>query len=69
MEGWTEINKELPPLNTMVEVKTKSMYWATHFDTSLIRAHVIYKWKISHWKLIPESENQPKKHEQIIGKY
>lgn len=70
---WISLKNEIPPLGEMVEVKTltklgDNLYWETHFETELIRAHVLLKWRITHWKLLKE-DNGHKRHKQIHGKY
>ena len=70
---WIRIKDQIPPLGEMIEVKTLSRlgenrYWETHFETDLIRKHVLVKWRITHWKHLKEN-NGHKRHNQIIGKY
>ena len=70
---WISVADQLPPLGEMVEVKTltslkENHYWETHFETDLIRRHVLVKWRITHWKPLKE-DNGNKRHKQIHGKY
>jgi hypothetical protein len=67
---WIEPKSQLPPLNTMVLVKTRTRskethYWETHFETELIRRHVLLKWRVTHWRLaeLPEGVNH---HKQVF---
>jgi len=74
MDEWIDIKFALPPLETIVEVKCSSRtgditYWETHFETPLIRYHVLIKWWITHWKLSNNETNEPKRHRDITVKY
>ena len=68
MEGWNDSKLILPPLDTLVEVKARINYYETYFETPLIRAHVILKWGITHWKL-SNNQDGTKQHKNISQQY
>lgn len=53
-----EVFGEMPPIRTKILVKTFQKktglwsVWCTHFESDLIRSHVLIKWNITEWALL-----------------
>lgn len=69
---------ELPPIRTKVLVRTRQdrtidktvSVWKTHFESELIRFHVLCKWHVFEWTVIEplqemDNENFEKGHTKI----